>query len=44
MDSAAFAFNEPEALRSANRLRHPVDSRQTNLGLRVLWLPEANRP
>jgi len=37
-------FNEPEALRSANRLRHPVDSRQTNLGLRVLWLPEANRP
>lgn len=34
-------FNEPEALRSANRLRHPVDSRQTNLGLRVLWLPDA---
>ena len=34
-------FNEPEALRSANRLRHPADSRQTNLGLRVLWMPAA---
>ncbi len=37
-------FNEPEALRTANRLRHPVDSRQTNLGLRVLWLPDPKRP
>ena len=36
-------FNEPEALRSANRHRHPVDSRQTNLGLRVVWLPASNR-
>ncbi|MEX0324036.1 MAG: formylglycine-generating enzyme family protein [Puniceicoccaceae bacterium] len=33
-------FNEPEALRSANRHRHPVDSRQTNLGFRVLWRPD----
>jgi formylglycine-generating enzyme required for sulfatase activity len=32
-------FNEPEALRSANRHRHPLDSRQTNLGFRVLWRP-----
>jgi formylglycine-generating enzyme required for sulfatase activity len=32
-------FNEPEALRSANRHRHPPDSRQTNLGLRVVWEP-----
>ena len=32
-------FNEPEALRSANRHRHPPDSRQTNLGFRVLWRP-----
>ena len=30
-------FNEPEALRCANRHRHPQDSRQTNLGLRVVW-------
>ena len=30
-------FNEPEALRSANRHRHPPESRQTNLGLRLLW-------
>ncbi|MBZ2183301.1 MAG: formylglycine-generating enzyme family protein [Bryobacter sp.] len=30
-------FNEPEALRSANRHRHPPDSRQTNLGLRLIW-------
>lgn len=29
-------FNEPEALRSANRHRHPPDSRQTNLGFRVV--------
>lgn len=29
-------FNEPEALRSANRHRHPIDSRQTNLGFRVV--------
>lgn len=34
-------FNEPEALRSANRHRHPLDSRQTNLGFRVLWRPES---
>jgi formylglycine-generating enzyme required for sulfatase activity len=32
-------FNEPEALRSANRHRHAPDSRQTNLGFRVLWRP-----
>jgi len=32
-------FNEPEALRNANRHRHPIDSRQTNLGFRVLWRP-----
>lgn len=32
-------FNEPEALRSANRHRHPPDSRQTNLGLRLVWQP-----
>jgi len=32
-------FNEPEALRSANRHRHPADSRQTNLGLRLVWEP-----
>ena len=37
-------FNEPEALRTANRHRHPVDSRQANLGLRVLWLPDSKRP
>lgn len=30
-------FNEPEALRSANRHRHAPDSRQTNLGLRLIW-------
>jgi len=29
-------FNEPEALRSAKRNRHPVDSRQTNIGLRLI--------
>ena len=34
-------FNEPEALRSANRHRHPPDSRQTNLGLRLVWEPPA---
>ncbi len=33
-------FNEPEALRSANRHRHPPDSRQTNNGFRVVWIPE----
>jgi len=32
-------FNEPEALRSANRHRHPETSRQTNLGLRLVWEP-----
>jgi formylglycine-generating enzyme required for sulfatase activity len=32
-------FNEPEALRSANRHRHPSDSRQTNLGFRLVWEP-----
>lgn len=32
-------FNEPEALRPANRHRHPPDSRQTNLGLRLVWEP-----
>ena len=32
-------FNEPEALRSANRHRHPPDSRQPNLGLRLVWEP-----
>jgi formylglycine-generating enzyme required for sulfatase activity len=32
-------FNEPEALRAANRNRHALDSRQTNLGLRLVWLP-----
>jgi formylglycine-generating enzyme required for sulfatase activity len=31
-------FNEPEALRSANRHRHAPDSRQTNLGLRLIWV------
>jgi formylglycine-generating enzyme required for sulfatase activity len=31
-------FNEPEALRSANRHRHDPDSRQTNLGLRLIWV------
>lgn len=30
-------FNEPEALRSANRHRHTPESRQTNLGLRLVW-------
>jgi len=29
-------FNEPEALRCANRHRHPIDSRQTNIGLRLI--------
>jgi formylglycine-generating enzyme required for sulfatase activity len=33
-------FNEPEALRSANRHRHPPESRQTNLGLRIVWEEE----
>lgn len=37
-------FNEPEALRPANRHRHPPDSRQTNLGLRLVWEPVAARP
>jgi formylglycine-generating enzyme required for sulfatase activity len=32
-------FNEPEALRAANRNRHARDSRQTNLGLRLVWMP-----
>jgi hypothetical protein len=32
-------FNEPEALRPANRHRHPPDSRQTNVGLRLVWEP-----
>ncbi|MFN7291944.1 MAG: formylglycine-generating enzyme family protein, partial [Pirellula sp.] len=31
-------FNEPEALRSANRHRHSPDSRQTNIGLRLIWV------
>ena len=31
-------FNEPEALRSANRHKHSPDSRQTNIGLRVVWM------
>ncbi len=35
-------FNEPEALRPANRHRHPPDSRQTNLGFRLVWEPPAN--
>lgn len=35
-------FNEPAALRSANRHRHPLDSRQTNLGFRVLWRPASD--
>ncbi len=34
-------FNEPEALRSANRHRHPPGSRLTNLGLRLVWEPAA---
>ncbi len=34
-------FNEPEALRGANRHRHPPDSRQTNLGFRLIWEPPA---
>lgn len=32
-------FNEPEALRSANRHRHQPDSRQTNIGIRLVWEP-----
>ncbi len=32
-------FNEAEALRSANRNAHEPDSRQTNLGLRLVWEP-----
>ena len=34
-------FNEPEALRSANRHGHEPASRQTNLGLRIVWEPPA---
>jgi hypothetical protein len=34
-------FNEPEALRCANRHRHSPESRQTNLGLRLVWEPPA---
>jgi formylglycine-generating enzyme required for sulfatase activity len=34
-------FNEAEALRSANRHRHLPDSRQTNIGLRLVWEPPA---
>ncbi len=30
-------FNEPEALRPANRHRHSEESRLTNLGLRLVW-------
>ncbi len=30
-------FNEPEALRPANRHRHAEESRLTNLGFRVVW-------
>lgn len=30
-------FNEPEALRSANRHGHPPDQRFTNAGLRLVW-------
>ncbi|MEM7659045.1 MAG: formylglycine-generating enzyme family protein [Bacteroidota bacterium] len=33
-------FNEPEALRSANRHRHPPNAPFTNAGLRLVWLPE----
>jgi formylglycine-generating enzyme required for sulfatase activity len=33
-------FNEPEALRSANRHGHPPDTRGTNSGLRVVWEPD----
>lgn len=33
-------FNEPEALRNANRHRHPPESRQTNLGLRLVCSEE----
>ncbi|TWT43247.1 formylglycine-generating enzyme family protein [Botrimarina hoheduenensis] len=32
-------FNEPEALRSANRHRHARDSRLSNLGFRLVWIP-----
>lgn len=32
-------FNEPEALRAANRHRHAPDSRQTNIGFRLVWEP-----
>jgi formylglycine-generating enzyme required for sulfatase activity len=31
-------FNEPEALRSANRHRHLPNSRLTNLGFRLVWI------
>lgn len=34
-------FNEPEALRSANRHRHEPHSRQTNIGFRLVWEPAA---
>ncbi|MBL8228344.1 MAG: formylglycine-generating enzyme family protein [Bryobacterales bacterium] len=36
-------FNEPEAQRCANRHRHPSDSRQTNIGIRLIWEPPAER-
>ncbi len=32
-------FNEPEALRSANRHGHPPTERFTNAGLRLVWQP-----
>ncbi|RMG74760.1 MAG: formylglycine-generating enzyme family protein [Bacteroidetes bacterium] len=32
-------FNEPEALRPANRHGHPPDTRGTNSGLRLVWEP-----
>ncbi len=32
-------FNEPEALRCANRHQHPPDSRQTNIGFRLVREP-----
>jgi formylglycine-generating enzyme required for sulfatase activity len=33
-------FNEPEALRVTNRHHHSADSRQTNIGLRVVWVTD----
>lgn len=33
-------FNEPEALRPANRHAHPRDYHGPNLGLRLVWTPE----